>query len=200
MADTEALTPLADRVISKADATVARIAEVPFRAQVGLRVDPKSSAAERIATAIGAMLPGDPGGVVVTRDLVVLWLGPDEWLIIGPVGAQDRIERTLNSALGGGFGAVVDVSAHRTIIEVSGERARDLLNSGCALDLHPRAFPAGRCASMLLARAQVVLVCCDAREPRYWVLVRASFARYLADWLADATTEFAPDVNDLVQL
>ncbi|MER7011634.1 sarcosine oxidase subunit gamma family protein [Saccharopolyspora sp. NPDC000359] len=186
MADTEARTPLAERVLPTTD--LVRIAEVPFAAQVGLRVDPGSPAAERVATAIGAGLP-EPGGVVAVRDLVVLWLGPDEWLVTGPAGAQDRIERTLNSALGGGFGAVVDLSAHRTTIEVSGERARDLLSTGCALDLHPRAFPAGRCASTLLARAQVVLVCRDARAPRYWVLVRASFARYLADWLEDAAAE-----------
>jgi sarcosine oxidase, subunit gamma len=193
MADTGARSPLAEWKLTMTDPAAVRFEEVPLRAQIGLRVDRKSSAAERIATAIGAMLPSEPGEVVVTNDLLVLWLGPDEWLIIGPAGTQDRIEATLNSAMGGAFGAVVDVSAHRTIIEVSGDCARDLLSTGCALDLHPRVFPAGKCASTMLARAQVVLVCRDAGESRYWVLVRASFARYLADWLADAAVEYAPD-------
>src|SRR5690606_33575136 len=56
-------------------------------------------------------------------------------------------------------------------------------------DLHRRSFTAGQCAQTLLARAGVVLVCRDAEQPSFWIFVRASFARYLADWLADAAAE-----------
>ncbi|MGW0201911.1 sarcosine oxidase subunit gamma family protein, partial [Nonomuraea sp. NPDC003201] len=58
---------------------------------------------------------------------------------------------------------------------------------GCALDLHPRAFGPGRCAQTMLARAQVVLV---PREDGFLVLVRSSFAAYLAEWLLDAAAEY----------
>jgi sarcosine oxidase subunit gamma len=83
----------------------------------------------------------------------------------------------------------VDLSAARTTVLVAGDRARDLLAHGCALDLHPSRFPAGRCAQTMLAQAAITLVCVDP-EPAYWLLVRASFARYLADWLVDAAAEF----------
>lgn len=193
MADTRARSPLESHTPFLAGAAapaVVRVSEVPFRAQVGLRLDPKSAAAGRVASALEAALPGEPGEVVVARDLTVLWLGPDEWLVIGPQDAQERIQAMLNSALGSECGAVVDLSAHRTIVEVAGPRAAELLNKGCSLDLHPRAFPVGRCASTLLARAQVVLVCQATDEPRYWVLVRSSFARYLSVWLVDAAVEY----------
>ncbi|WP_017975428.1 sarcosine oxidase subunit gamma [Actinopolyspora halophila] len=166
------------------------IAEVPFRAQVDVRVDPKSPAAERIGTALGVMLPNQPGEVGRAGDVSVLWLGPDEWLVLGPEGAQDGIQDRVNSALSGDHAAVVDVSANRTILGVTGPRAREVLSKGCALDLHPRGFATDRCAQTLLARAGVVLVCRDAERPSFWVIVRSSFARYLADWLVDAAAEY----------
>ncbi|WP_338597326.1 sarcosine oxidase subunit gamma family protein [Saccharopolyspora sp. SCSIO 74807] len=167
-----------------------RIAEIPFTAQVDLRVDPKGLAGGRIGTAIGAMLPNLPGSVVRTGDLLVLWLGPDEWLLLGREGTAESMQDTLSTALGDEHGAVVDVSANRTIIEVSGPSAREVLNKGCALDLHPRSFGPDRCAQTLLARAGVILMCRDVRPPSYWLIVRASFARYVTDWLIDAAAEY----------
>jgi sarcosine oxidase subunit gamma len=83
--------------------------------------------------------------------------------------------------------AVTDVSAHRTTIVVAGPDARGLLAHGCALDLHPSVFGPGTCAQTTLARAQVVLLARDHDE--FWILVRASFARYLTAWIADAATD-----------
>lgn len=198
MAETYAESPLAaraDQLASAATPERLRLRERAFTTQINLRVDPKSSAAERIGTAIGVMLPHQPGEVATTGDLTVLWLGPDEWLVVGPESESARVQNTLNEALGEDFGAVTDVSAQRTVIEVSGPYARDVLAKGCAIDLHPRAFGPGQCAQTLLARAQVILVCRDATAPGdslmgYWLMVRSSFARYLADWLADAAGEF----------
>lgn len=193
MAELSGESPLVSRthVLGQNSAPHAvRLTEIAFKTQVGLRVDPKSSAAERISTAIGGMLPNQPDSAVQTGELLVLALGPDEWLLVGREGTAPLVQDTLTTALGEDHGAVVDVSAQRTIIEVSGPKARELLNQGCALDLHPRAFGENRCAQTLLARAGVTVVCRDAELPSFWLLVRSSFARYTADWLADAATEF----------
>jgi sarcosine oxidase, subunit gamma len=184
------LATRAEQLATAADPDQLRLREIAFTTQINLRVDPKSAAAERIGTALGVMLPNQPGDVTSSGDLSVLWLGPDEWLIVGPQDASARLHSTLRDALDEEFGAVTDVSAQRTIVEISGPRARDLLAKGCAIDLHPRSFAQDKCAQTLLARAQVVLVCRDSREPRYWLMVRSSFARYLADWLADAAGEY----------
>ena len=66
-----------------------------------------------------------------------------------------------------------------------GRAARDLLARGCPLDLDPRSFAADQCAQTLLARVDVILFLMDDRDA-FGVLVRASFARYLVDWLRDA--------------
>jgi len=175
-----------------------RIAELPFLTQIDLRVEPGSATAADIAGALAVPLPVEPGTFVSTgRDVppsgtaasaaLVLWLGPDEWLVVGPAG-DTGLEARLRAVAATGHAAVTDVSAQRTVLLVAGPRARDLLSHGCALDLHPRVFGPGRCAQTMLARAQVVLAVREGEE--FHIFVRSSFAVYLADWLLDAAGEY----------
>ena len=183
------LVRLADRLAAACDAPERiRLTEVPFLTQLTLRATPGTPGAEAAARALGTPLPTAPNTTTVSGDVEVLWMGPDEWLVVAPAGGK-ALRDALEQALGGGDATVVDVSAQRTVIEVAGADARDVLLKGCALDLHPRAFGAGRCAQTLVARAQVVLVA-RTDEPAYRVLVRASFAEYLAEWLLDAAAEY----------
>jgi sarcosine oxidase subunit gamma len=166
--------------------------ELPFLAQVDLRADPADAAAlQRIASALGFPLPSQPNTVSGEADRHALWLGPDEWLIVGPPDGEADLEARCRQALGAALGAVVDVSAGRTTLELWGAYARAVLETGCDIDLHPRAFGPGRCAQTLVARAGVILHQTSA-EPRYRLLVRPSFAGYLAAWLRDAI-EACPD-------
>jgi sarcosine oxidase subunit gamma len=168
----------------------ARVRELPFLAQIDLRADPSDAVLmARLTDVIGARPPTEPNTAVVSDDGTrhVLWLGPDEWLVIGEPGSGPTLERAIRDAIGGGRGAVVDVSANRTTLSVSGPRARDLLAFGCSLDLDERRFKPGRCAQTMLARANVIIVPVGpASEPSFRVLVRPSFAGYLAAWLTDA--------------
>jgi sarcosine oxidase subunit gamma len=144
--------------------------EIPFLTMVDVRTTD--------VTVLGVPVPA-PNRVTTAGERAILWLGPDEYLVVAPDG-DDVAELTGES--------VVDVSANRTTIELSGPHARDVLEKGMSIDLHPRAFGPGQCAQTLLARAQVILRQLDDR-PTYHVLVRGSFAPYLADWLVDASKE-----------
>lgn len=175
---------------TRASGGALRLAELPFLAQIDLRLDPKGPAAEAAGLALGVPLPLEPCTVARSGDLAVLWLGPDQWLVVGPPGAQEDLEARLRKAAGEAHASVTDVSAQRTTLLVSGPRARDLLAHGCSLDLHPRVLAPGRCAQTSLARTQVVLVAREEARAGFWVLVRSSFAGYLADWLLDAATEY----------
>ncbi|AQZ65734.1 Sarcosine oxidase alpha subunit [[Actinomadura] parvosata subsp. kistnae] len=98
---------------------------------------------------------------------VGLRLGPDWWLVSGHVETRP---------------GWVDVSGQRTILELSGPAAEDVLITGCPLDLHPDVFPGH--AQTLLGKTGVIL---ERRAPgSYRVYVRSSFTRYLAEWLLDA--------------
>ncbi|MFC8502145.1 sarcosine oxidase subunit gamma [Pedococcus sp. NPDC057267] len=172
------------------------VREVPFLTQLDVRVDPAGPEAAEAARVLGVALPTTANTAVSGADGVeVLWLGPDEWLVVAPPD-QAALEPALREALGSA-GVVVDVSAHRTTIAVSGPLTRDVLARGCSLDLDPRVSPAGTCVQTLLALTGVVLVVRDdvtrdgGGEVR--LLVRSSFARYLADWLLDACREYEDD-------
>lgn len=166
------------------------VRELPFLAQVDLRADPSDAGLmDRLARVIGARPPIEPNTAVVSDDGArhVLWLGPDEWLIVGEPGTGPPLEIAIHESIGDGRGSVVDVSANRTTLSISGPRARDLLAFGCSLDLDPRRFKPGRCAQTMLARANVIITPVGpADEPSFRVLVRPSFAAYLAAWLTDA--------------
>ncbi|NUW44323.1 sarcosine oxidase subunit gamma [Nonomuraea rhodomycinica] len=165
-----------------------RLAELPFLTQINVRVDPSSPAAGDLGDALGVPLPVEPNTAVRAGsgadEVTVAWLGPDEWLVVAPEGYRLEL---LRKARGDRHGSIVDVSAQRTTLLVTGPRARDLLAHGCALDLHPGVFGPGACAQTTLARAQVVLI---PREDGFLVLVRSSFAAYLAEWLLDAAAEY----------
>lgn len=200
MADTALSVPRRSPLAGAADRLAAatrtsggaiRLAELPFLAQINVRLDAKGAVADAVALVLGPQLPLEPNTVVRTGELTVLWLGPDEWLVVGPPGMQQDLESRIREAAGDEPVSVTDVSAQRTTLLVSGPRAHDLLAHGCALDLHPRAFGSGRCAQTTLGRTQVVLVSRDEPGTGFWVLVRSSFAGYLADWLLDAATEYA---------
>jgi sarcosine oxidase, subunit gamma len=175
---------------TRASGGAVRLAELPFLAQVDVRLDAKGSAADAVGLALGLPLPLEPNTVARAGGSAALWLGPDQWLVVGPSGGQRDLEHRIRAAAGDEPVSVTDVSAQRTTLMVSGPRARDVLAHGCSLDLHPRAFGPGRCAQTTLGRTQVVLVARDDPAAGFWVLVRSSFAGYLADWPLDAATEY----------
>ncbi len=161
---------------------------IPFLAQVDLRADPRDSAlVDRLGSALGVALPLAPNtaGADANGSRRVLWLSPDEWLILAPDGSASAIEASLRVAMDGSRAAVVDVSANRAILRLAGPGAREILEGGCSIDLHPRAFGPGQCAQTTLARTPIVILQVST-EPDYRLLVRPSFAAYLATWLLDA--------------
>ena len=97
---------------------------------------------------------------------------------------------SLQSAAADGRAQVVDVSANRTVVEVSGPAAREVLEKGCPTDLHPRAFADNTAITTSLARVPVLLWKIDAHTFR--VMPRASLAQYVAAWLLDASRSSPP--------
>jgi sarcosine oxidase, subunit gamma len=68
-----------------------------------------------------------------------------------------------------------------------------VLAKGTPLDLDLRAFPPGRCAGTLLAKASVLIHLLDedsGRGPSFDVYVARSFADYLWTWLEDAGRDY----------
>ena len=129
----------------------------------------------------------------VRRRVTAIWLGPEEWLVTSERRDGEGLESTLRDAMSEHGGAAVDVSAQRTTLRLRGTRARDVIAKGCSLDSHPAVFGPGAAAQTVLGQAGVVLIPLSDNGTDYRLIVRSSFARYLADWLIDAAEEFGVD-------
>ncbi|HEX6442596.1 MAG TPA: sarcosine oxidase subunit gamma family protein [Stellaceae bacterium] len=158
--------------------------ELRFAQQIGVRLRGRVP-----AYLAGLPLPLEPNRTTSMRAVRVSWLGPDEWLITAPEGTVPELPTRVARALADRRAAVTDLSASRAIIEIAGPRACELLQKGCGLDLHPRAFEPGQCAQTLLARLPVIIDQLTA-APAYRVYVRRSSAQWLCEWLIDAADEF----------
>ena len=182
------LTP--ERIAGRpADAGV-ELRERALMGHLNLRGDATDRAfLDAVQGALGFGLPVEPNTVSEGGELAALWLGPNEWLVLAPPGQEDGLAQALRDALGEIFSSVADVTGGQTVINLRGPHVRNVLAKGCTLDLHPRAFGPGRCAQTLVAKANVTVRQLDD-SPSFDLIVRRSFADYLALWIEDAAEEY----------
>ena len=178
-----------------------QVLEIADRAQIVVRGQSADPAfLQGVEKALGQSLPiiactsvGDPTG------LYVLWMGPDEWLVVAPEIKRSALLAGLAKALRGLHCAIVDVSESRTVIQLQGQEAKTVLDKGCSIDLHPRSFGPGRVANTLLARCHITLhqtvVDLQTGHPSFDIYVHRSFAEYLWTWIEDASREYGLDVG-----
>jgi sarcosine oxidase subunit gamma len=189
----EARSPLMDMAARMANVSSDRVklAEVPFKTQLTLRgnADEKTFV-DGVKRALGVALPTKANTVNSKGEIDILWMGPDEWLILAPEGEATRLMSTLKVMLSDQLIALVDVSDNRTMLTLSGSASWDVLNKGAHLDFHPRSWKKGMIAQSTYGRAQVIFWQ-SGNEPEFRLLVRNSFAEYLATFLMDAMAEFA---------
>lgn len=175
---------------SAAGGDAVALRELPFTVQVSLRAQPGTASGAALEEAYGLPLPRSVGEV--TGDgagLHILWLSPDEFLAVD-VSRRQRPGETAQAeaALEGLPGQVVDLSANRTILQLSGSKARTVLEKSCRADLHPRAFGVG--SAIVTALGPVPVLLHHSAEHEYRVLPRASFADFTVRWLLDGMAEF----------
>jgi sarcosine oxidase, subunit gamma len=117
-----------------------------------------------------------------------LWLGPDEYLLLGPPDERTgRAAGELERALSGIPHALVDISHRQLAIEISGPHAAIILSGACPLDLHLSEFPVGMCTRTVLAKADIVLwrTGSDAFHLEIW----RSFCDYVTGLLTEIAAE-----------
>jgi sarcosine oxidase subunit gamma len=125
-----------------------------------------------------------------TSSIAAIWLGPDEWLVVGEKGDAASLEKQILAARPDDpWLSAVDLSHAYSVLRVSGARMLELLAKGCPLDLHPAAFGPGNCAQTNLAKARVLLLALgEGAAIECWF--RNSFSAYAVHWLLDASAEF----------
>ncbi len=146
----------------------------------------RGDAAVMAAAARALELPFEPAvcRAAAADGRAVLWLGPDERLLLAP---RDEAGRALADALAGLAHSLVEVSHRQCALEITGPYAETVLNSGCPLDLEASAFPVGMCTRTVFAKAQIVLW--RTAQHSFHLEVWRSFCAYVSQLLALAGRE-----------
>ncbi|MGH6942932.1 MAG: sarcosine oxidase subunit gamma [Geminicoccaceae bacterium] len=176
-----------------------RLAERGGLGKLDLRGDPTDRAfMAAVGRCLDLLLPTEPDASAAKGTVTALWAGPDHWLLTCPASAVAALMERLRDALEGAHAAITEVTDGRIALRLAGPNARDVLAKGCPVDLHVRAFAAGRCTQSLLAKASVLihLVEDDPRAgPAFDVYVARSFSHYVFAWLEDAGREHGVQID-----
>jgi sarcosine oxidase subunit gamma len=155
------------------------------------------AAVARMDLAIGVDFPREPCRAAMEGSRAVLWVGPDEWLLIAPDDSAEVLVAAMNEALGAVPASIVEVSDRNVAIEVAGPKAAEALNAFNPLDLDQAAFPIGMCTRTLFGKAEIVLW--RTSPETFRIEVWRSFAPYVLSCLEEVCREYGagtrPDVR-----
>ena len=154
--------------------------------KLNIRGDNSLKAAVEAAT--GCHFPPLANHFETAGERHIVWLGPDEYLLLCESGKEKALYDTLTSTIKANHFAITDVSDSLCALSLSGAAVRDVLAKGCSLDFLPSKFGAGRCAQSLLAHAGITLMALPVDA--FILICRTSFAPYVHDWLVDAALEY----------
>ena len=164
------------------------VREAPLRGHLILRGNGEDQTLRKaMETVVGLALPLEPCTTTQNGDAGIYWLGPTEWLVIVAQDMKNGVEAGLRNALQG-RGALVDVSGGQTLLNVSGSGFDTLLMKSSGYDFQSSRFGPGRCVQTTFARATALVSKRD--DGSVDLIVRRSFADYLASWMLDAGAEF----------
>jgi heterotetrameric sarcosine oxidase gamma subunit len=119
--------------------------------------------------------------------LSVLRLGPRNVMVLAPMELEADTHRALDNSFAAESEAdVALVSDMYVTFSVTGRGAEDVLRQGAPLDLSAPALPVDAAAGTELWGTTAIILRRPAIEPVYHVMVEASYAGYIEDWLTVA--------------
>ena len=161
--------------------------EDALRGQLVIRGDASNTDfAKGVSSALGLALPGQLSSSV-SATMALLWIAPDEWLLLCDLEQAFAIETRLRDALTGHY-AVINVSGGQTQIRLAGSAAARVLQKSMPYPVSDAHFPVGKVVTTALSKTQATVRRIDSTD---WELtVRRSFADYAWRWLTDASREY----------
>jgi heterotetrameric sarcosine oxidase gamma subunit len=161
-------------------------------ATMAARKEQAAALKDAIASGYGVELP-DGSRVAHGSSVSFIGYGPGQWLAVSETLGSEALARDLAQRLKG-LASVSDQSGGRTVIRVSGPRARDVLAKGLPIDLDPRAFPLGSAATSTISLMGVQLW--QAGDTRsYDIALFRSVSQSFWRWLTASAAEFGYEVT-----
>jgi sarcosine oxidase subunit gamma len=140
---------------------------------------------------LGLDLPHS-GSIASNGSAAAIWIAPETWLFLCQGVQGDGLVRELTSACGT-TASIADQTWGKSVVRISGTKARDVLAKGCRIDLHPRVFAPGKSAVTPIAHIHAVLMQVDA-GPTFDLIVPSTLARDFVEWLRLSAAEFGYEI------
>ena len=130
-------------------------------------------------------ISSNAGTPTTNRTLTSLPISPGQWLCVSAKPDEnttftDRLKKRVKQS-----GHVSEQSDARVIFRISGEKATELMQKECRLDLRSPALESTWCASTQMAHIGVILHQVN-QNPIYDIYVYSGFAEEFAQWLLHA--------------
>ncbi len=132
----------------------------------------------------GLRLP-NPLKVKYNSSTRILWMGPDNWLVISD---KKNISDTFKNDFTDKDFAITDLSHSRTIIEIEGNLAREVIKKGSPLNINE--LGEGDCSNSVFHAITITLDFISDNPQVIRVLALRSFGESLHHSLTDACLEF----------
>jgi sarcosine oxidase subunit gamma len=120
----------------------------------------------------------------------VIWTGPNRWLFVEPE-VRD-LSTILKSELNEINPAIIDLSHARSCIQLSGNKIREVLMKGAAIDWHPESFLINQCAQTKFFNLPALIDCKE--NDSFDVFVARGFAQNLWEYIKQSAEEFGYEV------
>jgi sarcosine oxidase, subunit gamma len=160
--------------------------EIPLLGYVSLRGNANDPAfVDAASNVLGAGLPTQPCTLAMSAVAKILWLSPDEWMIVCDRARLAGLLRDLNQALTGIRSQVADNSGGYTQVLLQGANARDLLAHTSVYDL--AALGEGRVVGTTFGKSSLYV---HRQGDGYCLLLRRSFADYIWRYLVRAAEPY----------
>lgn len=160
------------------------------KAIINLRGDSQDAAfVQAVQQALGLPLPVAACSTVATTQIRVVWVGPNDWFVIGAHGQQLEIETRLRAALTGLHYAVTDVSSGYFMVTLAGAQTYKVLAQACPMDFHPTIFKPGKAVGTNFFKIGIYVWQRD-EVPTFEMLVRRSFIDHFWQLIEHCSLDF----------
>ena len=166
-----------------------KISEVESTFKINLR-GKKREFVTNIGKILSIIPPVEPNTSSQNKDLNLLWLSPDEWLLYSndliEINNNNKIEAELiNSISKLNYGSVTNVTDQWVTINLKGDNVYELLSSACPFNFTSFKSKNGCVIQTIVNHIDVIIH--NKKNNDLNLFVRRSFSNHLWSWLNDTS-------------
>ena len=143
----------------------------------------------KIGKELSIIPPTDPNTSSGNKELNLLWLSPDEWLIYSNDKTnletinylEDKLFNEISKVK---LGSVTNVTDHWIMINLKGSKIFDMLSAGCPFNFNKFKYSKGAVTQTLLNHVDVIIHNKDINNLN--LFVRRSLSNHLWLWMNDS--------------